>query len=87
MRRRTGEEEEEEADTELKTKTPHVNVGNKVLINMCDLFFISKVLSCRILRHFFCWVGGCVDCGTPFSCIEGFGRMSQFEKNSSSYVH
>jgi hypothetical protein len=28
VRRRTGEEEEEEADTELKTKTPHVNVGN-----------------------------------------------------------
>ena len=27
MRRRTGEEEEEEG-TELKTKTPHVNVGN-----------------------------------------------------------
>jgi hypothetical protein len=27
--RRTGEEEaEKEADTELKTKTPHVNVGN-----------------------------------------------------------
>ena len=28
MRRRTGEEEEA-ADTELKTKTPHVNVGKK----------------------------------------------------------
>jgi hypothetical protein len=30
VRRRTGEEEEEEADTELKTKTPHVNVGNNI---------------------------------------------------------
>ena len=29
MRRRTGEEEE--ADTELKTKTPHINVGKKQL--------------------------------------------------------
>ena len=26
---RAGEEEEAAADTELKTKTPHVNVGNK----------------------------------------------------------
>ena len=27
--RRTGGREEDGADTELKTKTPHVNVGNK----------------------------------------------------------
>ena len=32
MRRRTGgRRADEAADTELKTKTPHVNVGNKYL--------------------------------------------------------
>ena len=32
-RKRKKEKEEGGADTELKTKTPHVNVGNKHLLN------------------------------------------------------
>ena len=32
MRRTGGREEEDGADTELKTETPHVNVGNYLYI-------------------------------------------------------
>ena len=48
-RRRTGEEEEkekEEADTELTTKTPHVNVGN-------NLFFTYMVFTWLCVSHIF----------------------------------
>jgi len=47
VRRRTGEEEEEEADTELKAKKTHVNVGNKNPTRQC-----GKKSTVRALRAF-----------------------------------
>ena len=80
--RRDGRTEEEEggADTELKTKTPHVNVGNDETHQFC-LARSGLSLSTRVWTDLMCRLAQTLYTTQTFGCVK---RLRDFRNATPS---